>query len=155
MSARPLPEAARALGVSTPTLKRWLRQGAPVARRGRRGRGCRTLIDPEAIRAWRRAQDADHAQVEAVLRALAGRVPELLAEAAAEAFRLAPDKRGAAWTACAVWQLSVAAVLDHLRECGADVGDPDAIPECIERLRKIASPRSIWPETRNITQCPP
>src|SRR5690606_32463639 len=85
MTALPIPAAAAQLGVSTPTLKRWLRQGAPVARRGRRGRGCRTLIDPEAIRAWRRAQDADHAQVEAVLRALAGRIPELLADAAEEA----------------------------------------------------------------------
>lgn len=143
MSALPVPAAAAALGVSVPTLKRWIGRGAPVARRGRRGRGCRTLIDPEAIRAWRQAQDADRAQVEAVLRTLAGRVPELLAEAAAEAFRLAPDKRGAAWTACAAWQLSVAAVLDDLRACGADISDPDAIPESIERLRKIAALRSI------------
>jgi|SRR5690606_20728165 len=143
MSARPLPEAARALGVSTPTLKRWIRQGAPVARRGRRGRGCRTLIDPEAIRAWRQAQDADHAQVEAALRALAGCIPQVLADAVEEAFRLAPDKRGAAWTACAAWQLSVVAVLDHLRACGADISDPDTIPESIERLRKIAALRSI------------
>lgn len=142
-AALPIPAAAAALGVSVPTLKRWIGQGAPVARRGRRGRGCRTLLDPEAIRAWRQAQDADHAQVEAVLRALAGRIPELLADAAAEAFRLAPDKRGAAWTACAAWQLSLAAVLDHLRECGADISDPDAIPESIERLRKIAALRSI------------
>ncbi|TWT21647.1 hypothetical protein [Luteimonas wenzhouensis] len=143
MSALPVPAAAAALGVSVPTLKRWIGRGAPVARRGRRGRGCRTLIDPEAILAWRAAQDADRAQVEAALRALAGRIPELLADAAAEAFRLAPDKRGAAWTACAAWQLSLAAVLDDLRACGAEINDPDTIPEPIERLRKIASLRSI------------
>lgn len=143
MTALPVPAAAAALGVSTPTLKRWIARGAPVARRGRRGRGCRTLIDPEAIRAWRQAQDADHTHVDAALRALAGRVPDLLADAVEEAFRLAPDKRGAAWTAVAAWQLSVAAVFDHLRDCGADVGDPDAVPESIERLRKIAALRSI------------
>lgn len=143
MRARRIADAARELGVSVPTLKRWLRQGAPVAHRGRRGRGCRTLVDPAAIRAWRQAQDADHAQAEAALRTLAGRIPQLLADAVEEAFRLAPDKRGAAWTACAAWQLSVVAVLDHLRECGADVGDPDTIPESMERLRKIAIRRSI------------
>lgn len=36
MTARPVPEAARALGVSSSTLRRWMRAGALVARRGRR-----------------------------------------------------------------------------------------------------------------------
>lgn len=137
MTARPVPEAARELGISPPTLKRWIRAGAPVARRGRRGRGCRTLVDPEAVDAWRRAQGGEDA-----LRALAGRLPEIVGDAMAEAHRLAPDKRGAAWAAVAGWQLSVAAVFDHLRARGVELADP-AIPEKIDRLRKIANRRSI------------
>lgn len=139
MSALPIGEAARALGVSPSTLHRWITNGAPVARRGRRGRGCRTLIDPEAVRAWRQAQDADHTPIEAALRALAGRVPELLADAAATAHRSAPDKRNSAWALCASWQLAVGMILDDIRASGVDVSDPVAVPEGIERLRKIAT----------------
>ena len=36
MTARPIPEAARGLGVSPTALRRWMRAGALVARRGRR-----------------------------------------------------------------------------------------------------------------------
>ena len=84
MTARPLPEAARALGVSTSTLRRWMQAGAPVARRGRRGRGCRALLDPVAVQAWREGERGD---ADAALRDLAGRLPELIGDAMAEAFR--------------------------------------------------------------------
>ena len=135
MTARPLPEAARALGVSTSTLRRWVRDGAPVARRGRRGRGCRALVDPVAVQAWREGErgDADDA-----LRELAGRVPEMVGDAMAEAHRLAPDKRGAAWVAVAAWQLTIGAIFDHLAEQIDDLPEPE-VPEQIERLRKIAT----------------
>lgn len=48
----PLKEAAGELGVSSITLRRWIAQGAPVARRGGRGRGNATLIVPDAVKAW-------------------------------------------------------------------------------------------------------
>lgn len=135
MTARPLPEAARALGVSDSTLRRWVRDGAPVARRGRRGRGCRALVDPMAVLAWREGERGD---VDATLRELAGRLPELIGDAMAEAARLAPDKRGAAWVAVAGWQLVLGAILDHLGEHVPDLPEPE-VPEQIERLRKIAT----------------
>lgn len=140
MTARSTEEAARELRVSEPTLRRWIADGAPVARKGRRGRGCQTLIDPLAIRAWRAAQSADPEAVEHVLRDLAGRVPELVAGAIAEAFRACPSKRdpaGLAWMGAAGWALIVGAFLDLLHERLPDLDEP-AIPESVERLRKIA-----------------
>lgn len=49
----PVPAAARELRVSEITLRRWVRDGAPVVLRGGRGRGNATLICPDAVRAWR------------------------------------------------------------------------------------------------------
>lgn len=130
----PIRQAARALSASESTLHRWIAAGAPVARRGRRGRGHVTLIDPAAIEAWRAAK-AGADDVDAALRSLAGALPELLADAAFEAFRLAPDKRGAAWTAAAAWQLSIDAIHDHLQ-----IDKPcTELPEGVEWLRKIAT----------------
>lgn len=134
MSARPVPEAARALGVSSSTLRRWMQAGAPVARRGRRGRGCRALVDPAAVQAWREAETGN---ADAALRELAGRLPELIGDAMAEAFRMA-DKRNGAWVAVAGWQLAVGALFDHLAEHVPGLPDP-VVPEQIELLRKIAT----------------
>ena len=139
--ALPTKHAASELGISDVTLRRWISAGAPVARRGKRGRGCQTLIDPLAVRSWRESQRADSESVEHLLRDLAGRLPELIAGAIAEAFRLCPDKRdaaGLAWVSAAAWGLVVGALLDHLRERLADIGEPGAVPESIEILRKIA-----------------
>lgn len=125
-----IPEAAQVLGVSDSTLRRWIAAGAPVARRGGRGRGNATLVDPEAVFAWLTECDATEA-----MRAFAGQVPELVAQAVWEAFRLAegPHKRGAAELLATVWYLAASAVME---EAGAEA--PEALPETIERLRKIA-----------------
>lgn len=53
MSGVPIAQAAQALDVSSITLRRWIAQGCPVARRGGRGRGRATLVDVQAVRAWR------------------------------------------------------------------------------------------------------
>lgn len=134
--ALPLNEAARALNTSETTLRRWIDAGAPVARRGRRGRGHVTLVDPAAVEAWLAAKADDGTA--AALHSLAGALPEILANAVAEAHRLAPDKRGAAWTAAAAWQLSVLAIHDHLAERVGELPAPE-IPEKVEYLRKIAN----------------
>lgn len=126
----PIAQAARALGTSETSLRRWIKAGAPVARRGRRGRGHVTLIDVAAVEAWRAGGD------DAALRDLAARLPELLGDAMVEAHRLAPDKRGAAWMACASWQLALYAINDHLAERLGELPPPQ-VPESIERLRKI------------------
>lgn len=135
MGVLTLPKAAAALGVSPRTLGRWIDAGAPVARRGRRGRGDATLIDPAAVRAWRRAQGGADA-----LRAFAGRVPELLAIAHVEAYEMAHGpKAAAAANTCATWYLSAMTLLDALRAEVPDIGELQALPVEIERLRKIGN----------------
>lgn len=130
--AMPVATAARALGVSESTLRRKIRAGCPVARRGGRGRGKRTLIDPDAVRAWE-AGGGD-----AALRELAGRIPEALGDAMFEAFRRAPDKRNGAWIAAYGWQLAVYAIHDEIGERIAEDLPTPAVPETIDRLKKLA-----------------
>ena len=55
-----LCEAAAALDVSPSTLRRWCDdEGAPVARRGRKGKNGAGLYDVAAIRAWRAREPSD------------------------------------------------------------------------------------------------
>lgn len=133
MTAQPLSTAAAELGVSRSTLERWIACGAPVARHGGRGRGRQTLVDVGAIRAWRRQGDDSRADY---AREIAGKLPELVGDAVAQAFQLAPDKRGAAWVAVCAWQLVTGALLDSLRADAPDLRDPNAVPEAVERIRK-------------------
>lgn len=91
------------------------------------------LVDPEAVQAWLEAGRNCEA-----LTALVASLPDLLAEAAEEAHRLAPDKRGSAWTLCANWQLVVSAVHDRLTDAGMEVAEAQ-VPESIERLRKLVT----------------
>jgi hypothetical protein len=53
-----LAEAARELGKSEETLRRWVREGAPTARLGESGRGRGSRVDPEALRHWRKGGGA-------------------------------------------------------------------------------------------------
>lgn len=132
----PLAEAARELDVSEGTLRRWIVQGAPVASRGRRGRGCRTLICPNAIRQWRAATGR-----EAVLIEISNAMPELIARAAMESWRQAQgvDKRRLAGVMAGAWFITASAVLDHLHRLHPAIApDPRALPEPIQLLRKIA-----------------
>lgn len=137
MSAVPIDEAAQELGVSVATLRRWIQRGCPVASRGRRGRGLATMIDPGEVRAWRRAGER-----EATLMALASSLPDVLAKAVEEAHRQVQglDKRRLAGTLAGTWFIATAAILEHLHEhCPAIAPDPRAVPDKIERLRKIAA----------------
>ena len=129
MTALPVAAAAAELGVSERQLRRWLRDGAPQARRGGRGRGRAALVDPAAIDAWRRQGEA-----EAALRALAGEVPELVASAVFEAHRMTegPHKRALAGALSAAWYLATLALLERLGAAGELVE-----PEKIIRLRQI------------------
>lgn len=134
MPAITIDEAARELEVSPTTIRRWIARGAPVARQGRRGRGQCTLVDPIVVAAW--TQDCE---AEAALVALAGRIPELLAEAALESFRNAPDKRGCAWALAFNWQLAASKILDALRKDAPAVPDLETVPAQVEALRKLAT----------------
>lgn len=56
--ALPVRDAAPVLGLTPRALRRLIRRdGAPVVRRGRKGAGGATLVDPRAIRAWLDARD--------------------------------------------------------------------------------------------------
>jgi hypothetical protein len=134
-NALPLRDAAAALGVGQATLRRWLRAGAPQARRGARGRGRAALVDPAAVAAWHRASGTQDA-----LRAIAGEVPGLLADAVDDYFRgvVGPHKRPCAGELAGAWYVVTVAVLDRIRRECPDVPEVEAVPEPIERLRKIA-----------------
>lgn len=131
MIAQRIEAAALELGISEPTLRRWIAAGAPVARRGRRGRGDATLIDPDAIAAWRGARPDE-------LRVLAGEIPELVAEACWSAFMLVegPHRTACAGVLAGAWYVVTVALLDRLRRSGLDLADP-AIPGKIAQLRAI------------------
>ena len=134
MTVLPVPESAVALGVDKSTLWRWIDQGCPVAKRGGKGRGNKTLVCVEAVRAWRAAPGR-----EADLLSLASKIPDLLADSAAEAFKAAPDKRGAAWALAFSWQLSTQVVLEELRELDPEVGEVRAIPNAVAHLVKLGT----------------
>ncbi len=68
-------EAAATLNVRRGTLRRWLRGGCPVVRRGRRGGDC-TLVDVDAVRCWLAATPAEQQLI-----ALASEIPALVAGA--------------------------------------------------------------------------
>lgn len=131
----PVTEAAQVLGIRPGTLARWVREGCPVVQRGRRGRGCALLIDPEAVRRWRGATAVD-----AVLLELAGALPEVLAAAAENAHRLTdgPHKVAAAGVLAGAWYLMACAGVDLLRQRCPSVPEVRAIPAPVARLQKIA-----------------
>jgi hypothetical protein len=53
MPAVSLSVAARELGKNPSTLRRWIAEGAPCARRGGSGRGKGALVDLDALRRWK------------------------------------------------------------------------------------------------------
>lgn len=56
MSPVSVGEAAAHFGVSTETVRRWVRIGAPCVRPGERGRGRGTLLNVDDISRWRAAR---------------------------------------------------------------------------------------------------
>jgi hypothetical protein len=129
-------DAAAALGVSVPTLRRLLRAGAPQAVQGRRGRGRRALIDVVAVRAWRAAQSGREGDFADVLRIVAGDVPKILAESAWRAFLdvNATDKRQIAGALGAAWYLGATAVRDYLTHFGCELPEIAEAPKEIDQL---------------------
>jgi hypothetical protein len=134
--AIPLSQAAEALNVSTSTLDRWIRSGAPVSRRGGRGRGRCTLVDPQAIQAWRGLPAATD---NTALRVFADQIPEIVAGAAFTAFMetTGPHKRAAAGVLAGTWFLVVTALHDHMRKQGVEIPEVKALPDKISHLRGI------------------
>lgn len=143
MTALPMVDAARELGISSSTLRRWVeKDGAPVASRGRRGRGKATLIYPDAIRRWRAATGREQALIE-----LGAALPELIARAMSEAFKqmaercqTGGERRRVAAALAVGWFQATAATLDHLHRLHPAIApDPRTLPQAIARLREIAA----------------
>jgi hypothetical protein len=153
----PFDQTCTALGVSSSTLKRMVKAGAPQARKGRPGRGGGALFDLEAIRAWQRQE-----KMEDALRVFAAELPEVVAAACEECFKLVsgPHKKPSADVLAGVWYVVSHDLLQRIGEV-VPVGGIRTVPEPIKRLRLIArgdhkSPRRKlflysafpkWPET--------
>ena len=127
-------EAAAELRVSVPTVRRWIADGAPVVRRGRRGRGQSTLVNPQALLTWRASGGPS-------LAAAAAALPDLIGECIVEALAQADGlpKQRVVGLLCLAWYRVATRVMDHLREHDSAVGDVVTIPLSIERLRKIGT----------------
>jgi len=132
----PLRAAAAELGIGETTLRRWLRAGAPLSRRGARGRGRAALVDVTAIRAWRQP-----ASVGIDPQVLAASLPERIATALHDAHREldGPGKRQAAGVLALAWHVACCAVTDELRRYDPELLDVGDLPASIERLQKIAA----------------
>ena len=135
MKPLPVNKAAAALDVTPRTLRRWMSQGCPVARRGARGRGRAALVDPQAVEAWRGNTSPDSR----VVLTLASELPEVLAEAAWQSFLLVDgsDKRRIAGVVAGNWTVAASFVLDYLRQRHPDVPELQVQPEKIGKLRQI------------------
>lgn len=148
-----IPEAAAALGISQRELKAWIAAGAPVHRRGRRGRGCSTTLIVPALSAWRDAASAASVDASAVaLVALAANAPERLATEVWQIWchEVAPGK-GAWWRKLPISQADAAQLheliyqvaLEAVRGLVAEAVGPGrlpplpAYPDAMARLQKI------------------
>lgn len=128
-------QAARELQISPAKLRRLLAQGAPQARRGRRGRGGAAMLDPGAISAWcGLARDPD-----GLPRVLASELPEILAAAIWTAFveTEGPHKTPCAGVLADAWYLCATAVRDRLAELDSSIPEITTVPLQIDHLRDI------------------
>jgi hypothetical protein len=130
----PIPEAARLLEIRQGTLRRWCREGLPHSP-GQKGRGRKTLVDPERARNWRGAPIGERE-----LLALANDMPIVLARAAYNCWIEVEgvDRRRLAGIASALWYSAATSVLDRMREDCPAVPDVQSLPPEIDRLTKIA-----------------
>jgi hypothetical protein len=129
----PIEIAARALGISVRQVERDIAAGAPVVRRGGRGRGNATLINLQAFADWRRS-GPDYR-----VRALAVELPEIIASAMYEAFVAThgPHKLSCAGVLSRAGYLASVAVVDRLRRDIPDLRELSGVPEKCDTLRRI------------------
>lgn len=133
--AMPLKAAAVELGIRLGAMRRLVRDGAPVVRKGHRGRACSTLVDIDAIREWQRGG------ADAIVREVASALPLILAETMQDTFQQAVGHMSNAQAAAllsAAWLRSANAVNDYMQTHCAGIPNISAMPAEIDRLRKIA-----------------
>jgi hypothetical protein len=134
--ALPRQQASRELGISESTLRRWCEhEGAPIARRGRKGNRGAALYDVAAIQAWREQRRQGPSKTNEVNTSaqLIADLPQIISDALDEQFlkTTGPHKLQLAAEFTGVWYR----LLKVLEKRGiADV----PMPAKIERLRLIA-----------------
>ena len=137
-------QAAAELDLPPSTLHFWIsRKGCPVARKGGRGRGNATMVDPAAVRRWQadRDQPAPTAPTSEHDLALmyAQRLPDLLAQAMFAAYCAveSPAKRQLAAAVACAWYQATSAELDRLRDRHPNIPHVTSLPEAINKLKSI------------------
>lgn len=142
-AAATVADIAAALGTSGRTVSRWVKDGCPVIRHGRRGHGGAALLDLDAVRAWRESQH-DHGDDTGVILEIASLIPDVLAAAVDETARTAtgPHKRALCASLAATWYLCTTRTLDTIRARHPDIAhlihDPASLPAAVQRLRRVA-----------------
>lgn len=117
MSALPIAEAARVLGVPPGTLRRWCREHCPHTP-GRKGRGGALLVDPDAAHEWHKKRSLSN-PVRVLAQELAHDIRLVLAAAALASFREiqdCPEKWRMAGILAASWLVQVTALTVYLRK---------------------------------------
>jgi len=129
-----LAAAARELGISASTLRRWLAAGAPCVA-GRAGRGNGAHVDVEAVLRWREARRAGTLDVGS----LASELHAQTAKAVFTAWRQieSPRKRELAAAFATAWFAAAGGITDALRELD-DVPELAALPAEIRYLRNLS-----------------
>ena len=130
-------EAALELKVGQSTLRRWIRDGAPQARRGRPGRDGGAMLDIGAIKAWRNLGSTG----DATALILASDAPNLLAAAIWQVFCdvEGPHKLPCAGVLVNVWFQCAWAIHERLAQINADVPNVNTVPKQISHLRDICA----------------
>jgi hypothetical protein len=124
--------AAREIGCSVSTVRRWLREGAPAVRHGGVGRGKSAVVDPDVLRRWRAGETASP---ESALAAVARGIEN--------AYRRAPEgHRQPAWAELGLGHRQSAVLLIEVyREIVRTIEGryPEALPEEMARLASLVS----------------
>jgi hypothetical protein len=132
-----IAECALELRLSRRQLQRYIADGAPQLRKGRRGRGGEALLDAAAIVGWLAVQ-ARTADGQALLRVLASEVPELVAVQLHRQFvnSAGPHKKAVGRELQLIWGLLTAALLERIRRDVPDLPDAADVPDAIVQIAR-------------------
>lgn len=145
MTALPVVEAAKVLGIPPGTLRRWCRENCPH-RPGRRGRGGALLVDPEEAREWHEKRKFVD-PVTAAVKEIAHDIPLLLAAATLGSFKEIKDdpaKCRMAGILAASWLVQVTAMTVYLRKFAPSLPEVTRpYPDEVQYLEHLAESNEV------------